>query len=104
VIDDIELLENMTLLGWSLAIVCQAVDVIVDAAVKVGCICISQSSGSGCGSIFVAEGNKFSTEGIEFIVEILPFLRESSGVIVVNREVSSCCGRQVGRRLGRIIT
>jgi len=105
VIDTLELLENMTLLGWGLAVVYQAGDVVMDAAVEVRHICIVRSSGGGWGSVFVAEGNKFSTDGIEFIVEILPFLHEStSGVIVVDRRVVGCCGWQVGRRLGRIIT
>jgi len=47
VIDDIKLLKNMTLLGWSLAIVFQAVNVVMDAAVKVGRIYIGRLSGGG---------------------------------------------------------
>jgi len=105
VIDTLELLENMTLLGWGRVVVSQAGDVVVDAAVQVRCICVVRSSGGGWGSVFVAEGSKFNTEGIKFIMEILPFLHERTcGVIVVDRRVGGCCGQQVGRLLGRIIT
>jgi len=66
----------------------------VDAEVEEVSICIICESGSGRGSVFNIEVNKFIVEVIEFIIEFVPFLHKGrvgccSGIIINEREVGN---------------